>query len=208
MNIISFDGLNRSGKGTQISLLRKGLEKKYNVGVIRGDGSREGMGNNDYHDLISEWWVNWQKNQHKSSSDWDDAYKRLSYENDVYINGLSSDTVVLMDRCYLSRWFTVRQYNDDLPLSKVHDESLIIPNLYIILNPSKQSLMKRCSMDNSPKKYFRQGIIENWYSLWEDVVKEAEIFLGEKLHLLPGEDLNETRVSIENIVGELLNGHP
>jgi len=205
MTIISFDGLNRSGKGTQIFLLNQKLNKDYPIEIIRGDGSREGIGNPKYYDPPSEWWVDWQRNKEKSIGDWNQAYLKLKYENLNRISELPPETIFLMDRCYISRWFTVRQSHPDTILSEVYSKAEIIPHLYIILNPSKKTLLERCDLDDSEKRTFRKGVIENHYPLWGDVIRDAKKYLGDEMDILPSEDLFKTEREIENIVSHLIH---
>ena len=205
--VISFDGLNRSGKGTQIKLLRDYLENRnILVEVLRGDGSRPGIGSRDFYDPLSNWWVNWQDNSNKTVNDWNIAYHVLSEENDRRYREFSIEDqrrTILMDRSYISRYFMLKQQGLRISLEEVADGTNIIPSLYFILEVPRETLLERVSEDNIGKTEFRREVIRRWYDLWSSVVYDAREYLKEKLNFIDGLQSPQTiHESIINKIGE------
>ena len=171
VKVISFDGLNRSGKGTQLELLKQFLKnEKKPVQVVRGDGSREGINNINYSDPQSAWWVRWQTKKDKTSNDWDNAYTVLSKEIEDEFHRFNypeqnKNSFFLMDRCYISRWFVQRQRDKTVQFEKIVEDNQIFPNKYFILDVPKEILLSRQSYDNPKKAKFRQGIVNKWFDL-------------------------------------------
>lgn len=185
IEIISFDGLNRSGKGTQLNLTKKYLENRIqNVRVVRGDGSREGIGNPQYFDPPSIWWKKWQNNKEKTTVDWDNAYSVLNKENEEELKKFShffDNGFFLMDRCYISRWFVERQRDKNTKIEDIIKNTQIIPDKYFILDAPKEELLSRQNDDNPNKAQFRREIIEQWYDLWQDTINRAQEKLKDKI---------------------------
>lgn len=185
INVISFDGLNRSGKGTQLNLTRKYLENSMqNVIVVRGDGSREGIDNPEYYDPPSMWWKRWQSNKKKSIQDWDNAYLVLNKEVEDELANFRHkfDTgFFLMDRCYISRWFVERQRDKKTQFEDVVARTQVFPTKYFILDAPKEVLLSRQSDDNPKKAKFRKKIIEQWYDLWQDTINRAQDKIGDSM---------------------------
>lgn len=184
VKILSFDGLNRSGKGTQLSLTKKRLEDlTQNIIVVRGDGSREGIGNTDYYDPLSIWWRRWQSNKDKTPNDWDNAYIVLNKEVEDVLDRFSriGGGFFLMDRCYISRWFVERQRDKNVPFEDIIEKTYVFPDTYFVLNAPKDVLLSRQSDDNPKKAMFRRQIVEQWYDLWEDTIKRAQEKLGDNM---------------------------
>jgi len=201
IKIISFEGLNRSGKGTQLNLARKFLENNIqNVIVVRGDGSREGIGNHKYFDPQSVWWRKWQSNKNKTVQDWDNAYLVLNkeIENELkkfrhkYDNGF-----FLMDRCYISRWFVERQRNKNTSFDDIINRTKIFPNKYFVLDAPKEILLSRQSDDNPKKAQFRRHVVEQWYDLWQDTLYRVQERLGNSIIRL---DATLSKYEINQIV--------
>ncbi len=188
--IISFDGLNRSGKGTQIKLLRDYLDSRnILVEVLRGDGSRPGIDSRDFYDPHSNWWINWQAKCNKTVNDWNIAYHILSEENDRRYKEFSIENqkrTLLMDRSYISRYFMLKQQGIKISLEEVVDGIYIIPEHYFVLEVSKETLLERASEDNLDKTEFRRDVIRKWYDLWTEVVYDAQEFLKRRLIIING----------------------
>ena len=205
--IVSFDGLNRAGKGTQLKLLRRHLEDlMYDVIIVRGDGSREGVNNSKYFDPPSVWWRKWQENKEKTIQDWDDAYlvlnKEVEDELETFRHKCCSG-FFLMDRCYISRWFVERQRNKSTSLEDVISRTQVFPNIYIILDVPKKILLSRQNDDNPKKTEFRRQIVEQFYDLWQDTTNKVEDKLGNSVIRLDGTqdkyDINEKVIKSINI---------
>lgn len=205
INVFSFDGLNRSGKGTQLSLTRKHLKDNLeNVIIIRGDGSREGINNFEYFDPISHWWQRWQKNKNKINQDWDNAYLVLNkeIEDELYNFRQRYDNgFFLMDRCYISRWFVERQRDKNTPFNDIINRTQVFPNTYFVLDAPKEILLSRQSDDNPKKAQFRKQIIEQWYDLWQDTLDRVQDRLGSSMIRLDAtqDKYNINKKVLENI---------
>lgn len=185
IKIISFDGLSRSGKGTQLKLLRRYFENiSVPVQIVRGDGSRKGEGNIDYHDPRSTWWIKWQNIKQKTSEDWNRAYTVLSKEvEDEFVNfsDKHDSGFFLMDRSYVSRWFVKRQRDVNTPFEDVSGINHTFPHKYFILDAPKEVLLSRRSDDDPAKAQFRREIVERWYDLWQDTMEKVENKLGDHM---------------------------
>jgi len=172
--IISFDGLNRAGKGTQINLLREHFESKSCfVEVLRGDGSRPGQESSSFYDPVSSLWQQWQKIREKSLTDWTYAANVLAHENYsrcVEISAKAKERnqkgVILLDRSHLSRWYMLRKEDPTMPFKSCLKENTIHPNVYFILDVPKEILLSRNYDDNPAKAEFRRRIVLTSYDLW------------------------------------------
>lgn len=190
IHIISIDGLNRSGKGTQLRLLKEHyIRCGVPVQVVRGDGSREGVGGPYSHDPMNAWWRQWQRKPVKTAADWNRAYAVLTRESAWELQWFSREHDVgyfLMDRCYLSRWFTERQRNPRTPLPGAPARHRIVPHLSFVLDVPKAVLLTRRSSDNPRKASFRRAIVERWYDLWVETMAIASGILGDALVRIDG----------------------
>lgn len=199
--IISFEGLNRSGKRTQIYLLRNYFKSaNHPVEVLRGDGSRPGIDSSGFYDPQSKWWKDWQCNQNKSSDDWNLAYEVLSSENNSRLNDFFQDNpegTIIMDRSYISRYFMLMQQGVNISLEDVARDTQVIPDLYFFLEVPKEILLERVSDDNPSKTEFRREIVKKWYNLWDEVVGTAQEFLKDAFERIDGTQSPE---SIHNYV--------
>jgi|GEM_PF-2903483 len=183
--IVSFDGLNRSGKGTQLKLLRKYFEgKNIPVQIVRGDGSRKGEGRTDYFDPESNWWKNWQNIKNKSPRNWDEAYHILSREIEqefVFFSKQNRYGLFLMDRSHISRWFMERQRNQNTSFESAFRKNCLFPDIYFVLDAPQNILLSRKSDDDPGKARFRQDIVKKWYELWKDTMKKAKRKIGNSM---------------------------
>lgn len=188
--IVSFEGLNRSGKGTQIKMLRNNLETVCQpVEVLRGDGSRPGIGSRSFYDPKSQWWMDWQDHKDKKGSDWNLAYQVLTEENNLRCGEFYSENpngVILMDRSYISRYFMLRQQGVETSLEVVAKDTKLRPETHFVLEVPKSVLLERVSDDHTDKNGFRREIILKWYCLWTNVVNEAHEFLKDNLKRIDG----------------------
>ncbi len=208
--IISFDGLNRSGKGTQISLLNDFFTSlDYDVYVIRGDGSRPGKESPDFHDPASTAWQNWQKRQNKTLYDWSLAADVLKSENcnlcsklnDEY-NNSDKKGIVLMDRSHISRWYMLSKSSDEIPFENTYSENLVVPDIYFILDADKETLIERASNDLSDKNTFRKNIIKTSYDDWKTTIDKLRDYDINHFYL----DANKDKDEIHNdILNKIIN---
>lgn len=203
---IGFDGLHRSGKGTQIKLLSDYLlNQEIPHRVVRGDGTRAGNGSRVY-DPPSEWWgKNLSFFRRKSNSLEEDIekmhlkYQRLNREAKLIrdytipkevLRTNSELGVMIMDRTFLSRYFTMKQYLPDISLKSALDVKnpktgkkveVIIPNLTFVLEGNKETLLQRATKSDesgSEKFKFKIKIINHYYDLFNSVIGEMKYEKG------------------------------
>jgi len=188
--IISLEGLNRSGKGTQISLLKELLESHHlPVEVLRGDGSRPGNNSFGFYDPESDWWKEWQAKKNKSPEDWNSAYELLNAENDSRKSSFLDENIegyIIMDRSYISRYFMLRQQGINASLNEIASSAAVVPEAHFYLNVPKNTLLERVSDDNPTKTEFRREIVIRWYDLWSEVIKTAKDFLKDAFKIVDG----------------------
>lgn len=200
IKVVGFEGLHRSGKGTQIALLSAYLSViRLPFAVIRGDGTRRGLGNEPY-DPESSWWQdNYSYFFQKEESLEDQIqrrnllYQRLCREAGYYSNRKlpqmvkpfdSDRAFLLMDRTFLSRLFAMRQILPKISL----DEALtsvnpknnkkiqpVIPQVTFMLHVPEETLITRCdqSTDQPDKMEFRRNNLFKYSGLYEQVVNEV-----------------------------------
>ena len=183
--IISFDGLNRAGKNTQISLLNNYLcDNGYRVAVMRGDGSRKGNGSSD--DPVSTWWQDLQKRLYLKDEQgnydqivWREAAKRLNEEILDELDAGNSD-YILLDRSLISRVFveqshdTTKCLQDIIRSISTNEGRVVVPDIGFILHVPQTVLLKRnlTSYDCPEKRDFRKDIILGYYDAFENITKQ------------------------------------
>lgn len=188
--IISFDGLHRSGKGIQIGLLCDHLKRRNILyEILRGDISRPGVGSETCYDPVSSWWQEWIIKKNKKIDDWNMAYERLVLENECRcyeFSKINPTGVVVIDRSYLSRWFTSRRFLRETSFEEVFNSTTLHPHQYNILEVPKDTLLSRCNEDKGGNKEFRNQIIKNYYDLWEETIDMAKNKLGKQITMIDG----------------------
>jgi thymidylate kinase len=172
--IIAFDGNHRSGKGTQIHILESELRKNgLHPHILRGDGSRPGMGESDC-DPKSEWWQNFKtyvKRFENEYDAWRIGARKLLAEAAVRRISLISDpeAVILFDRSHLSRTQmalkegiepTFKNMYSGINESILEEDTIcsLRPNSTIYLDTPIDILTKRLDI-NDPKYEFRRNNI-------------------------------------------------
>lgn len=193
---IAFEGINRVGKGTQIEKLKDALN---DTGIsfleLRGDGTREGLGEKE-GDPFDEWW---QENSKKlraqgTTEEWNRAAYKLALElcnwkKVVYELGKE---IILLDRSLISRAsfiidrestpFTLLEIKDlypEQPEQKLDLED-ILPDLIIELVAPREVLLSRLD-PNDPKYDFRSRIIESNYANFLRAKKLLPNSIGERI---------------------------
>jgi len=182
---IGFEGPNRVGKGTQISLL---AERLYQLGipyiVVRGDGSRPNKGKHP-GDPWSPWWAgmnfllrrkggnpnHWRRASIKLVQELikarDNKLPRLVWESKSDVG------VLLVDRSIISRTVFEMEFssrNDkNLELYPSHNIDIckIAPDVIFNIMAPKDVLLARISKED-PKSEFRRDLIERkhvWFQL-------------------------------------------
>lgn len=103
--IIGFDGIHRSGKGTQIAKLESDLEQSNRQSItVRGDGTRDGTGESpgDPYDPRWQEWSTYLRSEASTHDDWHaSAYEIIHELHDHAISG--DHHLVLADRSLVSR---------------------------------------------------------------------------------------------------------
>lgn len=207
--IVSFDGLNRAGKGTQITLLREHLGSgDHLVEVLRGDGSRPGKNTFNVYDPYSKFWQQWQQKPNKSLEEWTYAAEVLAHENYLRCVELASEAseagqqgVVLLDRSHLSRWYMKRKENITAPFESCFPEPVVTPDIYFILDVPKDVLLKRNSDDDPAKAEFRRKNVLAGYDLWVSTLNSIPRHIP--IHRLDGsqtkQDIHE---EVKQVIGK------
>jgi thymidylate kinase len=190
---IGFDGLNKSGKGTQIDLFKQYLDSKsVPCEIVRGDGTRAGKGLHKY-DTPSRWWIEQREELTKLTSEnyqnnlnlcFQRLYREIEIKKYCLEKKLNKETdygVLIFDRTVLSHFFTMRQYNNKISF----EESLFcynpknkkiilpkIPEINFILSANKDILMSRLEKSSIKiKKDFSLNYVSKYFDLFEESVQ-------------------------------------
>lgn len=104
--VVGFDGLHRSGKGTQAELLARALDEQHTRSVIlRGDGTREGAGQSPGDPYSKEW----QERNHRLKTvdrtveGWNQSAYILARELHDRIQNAGQEEAIIVDRTLISR---------------------------------------------------------------------------------------------------------
>lgn len=173
--IISFEGLHRSGKGTQISLLEKHLD---NTHIMRGDGSRKGDGKSN--DPYSPWWQQRQQllrdTKDYDSEPWKEANDKLNQEMHKAYTSQEKD-YLLLDRSVITK-YTLKPEEESLYYMNERGEKtpIIKPDISFILHVPREELLRRNEMAaDHPEKYeFRKRNIKKNYEAFEKMTYKLE----------------------------------
>lgn len=104
--VIGFDGLHRAGKGTQAELLAQRLKRVGESSVVmRGDGTRDGLGLTDGDPVSTVWQERSRrlKMTDRTVESWSEASYLLVQELHARINSDAPPNYILVDRTILSR---------------------------------------------------------------------------------------------------------
>jgi len=187
IDTVAFEGLHRSGKGTQIEIIKQRLDE---LGVpsivIRGAGSRENKGE-DVGDKYSEWWESHLKKIKgpvSTKEDWIEGARRLARETLVFRDRILPQyaqemgvnrAVLLIDRTILSHLAIIDDKTKDaLNIDEEHvygkrdernrilpETREIFPDVIFYLKAKPEVLLSRLD-PNDPKFEFRKkNILEN-----------------------------------------------
>jgi thymidylate kinase len=188
---LGFDGLNSAGKSTQIALFTEYLDERgISYAIARGDGIRWGRGLKPY-DPPSAWWKDNASSLIDKSSDpvgkLNTQYQRLCREALVFRRRLARKAkgnrgILLFDRSFVSRCFTLRQYLPAVALSQTlhaemsegHRVQPIIPDMTFVLQLGLPELLRRAALKDGVSDRYRL-VQQNLghYNLWQDVVGEC-----------------------------------
>lgn len=223
--IVGFDGLHRSGKGSQIQLLKEHIELEGDlVHILRGDGSRLGEGTES--DPHSKWWQDYQSNLKQTDNEgnlietyWDTAANKLNHELFTFVYFQFPDILetqnkemgyVLLDRTLISRYFVKKRTKDETTLEsllKFKFEDLdtcntVVPTYSFILHAPKTVLLQRNEkISDHPQKYlFRKKNIDEYYNHFEEITRNIHTDLFSIYHL----DATENPIDIHNKIYNLI----
>jgi len=210
--IFAIDGLNRSGKGTQLDLLQKYLQEERRIPtyIFRGQGRKTGVDEDVHYDVNLKddqgisYWEKFKymlkltkKEQHKKRL-WDKAAEELESEF-LYFkqnilpaqiknnkdNGLESKlAIVLLDRSLISRFNVRLQSSSSANLKQVYNKCKILPDNYFLFDVEKDTLLKRLEGDTSKKKDFRQQMLTQNYHYWQQTIPIAQDFFRNNLTVI------------------------
>lgn len=177
ISIVGFDGNHRVGKGTQIDLLSMALaDKGIRSLILRGDGSRPGLGNSE-GDPHSQWWQNFKEYAKEFDNEYDAwriGARRLLGEAAAKIASIDDNmtTVVLFDRSRISR--TQMTLKEGLPTNfetmyrndgndKYEDARLktLAPDLTVYMHAPTSILLGRLSPQDPKYEFRRRNIINS-----------------------------------------------
>jgi thymidylate kinase len=174
------------------------IEKSIPTYILRGDGTRKGIGKEVY-DPTSKWWQEHyayflelnrdiQELHRKSNM----IYERTTREINYYrgsvlpkmINSIGAEKgVILLDRTLISHIFVLRQLYPGIKIEdslKVYDSRTkkeltpAIPDVTFYLRAPKPELIRRLNknQDYPEKGNIRKDSIEKYFSLFEEVIEE------------------------------------
>ncbi len=172
--IIAFDGNHRSGKGTQLAHFSRLLAQKgYDPLVLRGDGTRTGLGQ-ERGDPVSLWWQQFKQfeSAHPNPYEaWRIGARTLLAEAAIWYGNMPQNGVILFDRSVVSRaQMTLKEgmrvdaekmygLSSDTLLSPEQLE-LLAPDVTFFLSAPTDRLIARLETDD-PKYAFRRRNILN-----------------------------------------------
>lgn len=173
--IIAFDGNHRTGKGTQIDIINAALRADgYTTTVLRGDGSRPGIGVEE-SDPLSEYWINFKQYAESVENPfeaWREGSRRLLGEAATTMQSLETSHVILFDRSTISRTqMTLKEgldptfwnlYNN-LGLEGLTDEDIIHlrPDLLLYLTAEPSVMLDRLDQSDPKYAFRRDNIIKS-----------------------------------------------
>lgn len=225
---VAFEGLNRSGKGTQIALAQKHLvESGIPTISLRGDGSREGLGIYET-DPLNTWWQEFRDKTKKCTSEherfqlWNEAADILA---DEYIHwkecifpqrleqANSKVGIILLDRSLISRLMTYVDANGKISLNELYNgESLsspitwmrMCPDTIILLEVGQSELLKRLS-PTDPKFCFRMRLISEKFNLFCKIMENLPQEIAEITTILDGEqEIGAVEQNVRQIVASVI----
>ena len=223
--------MHRSGKGTQIELLKNKLTE---AGIpcisIKGEGYRSGSGSTE-SDPKSDFWERMSKHLEKKDSDfglWEEASQRLAREMLVWRKRILSRKidealapfgVMLIDRSLISKanLRTLQQpqsqekifSGEELypTLSRQHKKitvDMVLPDMIIDLVAPKEALLARLDVSD-PYYDFRKANIESKYDMYMDAKEHLPQEIRDRIVTLDSSvDQDELYEAILKVIREKL----
>ena len=200
---IGFDGPSRSGKGTQIELLRHKLTSlSIPFFVVRGDGTKQ-------HNHNDPWWNKMNNRLHSpevTNQDWHVAAYRLAQElvhiRDTVLPQMAATlgapcAFLLVDRTLLSRTMIPREENPEDVISRLYPESarqegleitpqMVSPDIIFHISATKEVLLARLDKDD-PKYEFRKEMIMKRTEWYKDAAKFLPPEIQSRIVIIDGE---------------------
>lgn len=193
---IGFEGPNRVGKSTQSELLKTHLESfGIPVVIVRGDGSRSGLGTNE-GDPKSKAWQEIDENLRVVGRDlegWNKSSYRIARELIVWRDRILpkiakeagvGDAVLLIDRTLLARTLVPRElgapeilYNEDMkPVNPISGRKKgntitaqdVAPDIIVEFVAPKETLLARLEDGQDEKSQLRRRLLEDRYDWYLD----------------------------------------
>ena len=195
VHTFGFEGAHRSGKGTQIELLRSKIESLGIPCIVVRGGGRRGNSGEQPGDPYSEWWAEKLpvlRGEGAKKEDWFDGSKRLARELVVFRDRIlpryaaekgSSRAVLLIDRSILSHMAmsdldlidadnieAVYGTRDDngRKLPKTRE---VFPDLIFYLKAEKDALLARLDARDPLFDFKKKNITETTAAFDESVLK-------------------------------------
>lgn len=223
IRLFLLDGLNNTGKTTQLNLLRSRLAAAGITGAVRkGDGSRKGLGLQDY-DPESSWWKQHRLEATSAGTDGERAkllatiasrkllielveFKHNEFPEILALNGANRG-VILLDRGHVSRLFVSRRFDRSVALDEAigitdsPELSESYPDKINILHATKEALLLRTVYrdDGMDKKQFNDDLITKYYDDFQDTIYNLPQPLKEITSIL------DASQSIEDVNAQLLH---
>lgn len=217
--VVGFDGLHRVGKGTQASKLLEYVENKGGTGVIvRGDGTREGLGLVEGDPHSPEWQERSArlKSFDRTVASWNLASYVLAKELYSIVSIAEAPDVVIVDRSVLSRaTFLVHrgvvEVNSELTLEDLYPDSMngefpiemVVPDVIFDMQVrSPDVLLGRLDKDD-PKYDFRAENIRGGFMAARGAAEYLPESIRKKVEFI---DAGHDPEAIHNYIISLL-GH-
>lgn len=199
--VVAFDGLHRSGKGTQAKLLHEANEEAgVRSRIVRGDGTREGLGLVEGDPYSKEWQElsrQMKSGDKNSVEDWNHSSLKLMKELQDLMRENQED-MIIVDRSILSRVaFLLHRgvigdsdevtiddmYPGNLELddsARVNLESTLPDVVFNLQSSSVEKLLKRLDAGD-PKYEFRARNIKGGFDAAKKSVDILPVNLREKV---------------------------
>lgn len=199
--IIGFDGIHRSGKGTQIGRLETGFsENDITSLTVRGDGSRDGKGDTP-GDPHSEYWQersSYLRTKDATPDDWHASAYEIAHE--LHDRATSDQhEVILADRSLISRaalmlygganpgrrgfdleeLFPIR---DRVPRHRRIDLRQVLPDILFHLEPNDPEVVMSRLDPNDPKYEFRARNIQITFKDFRRAAKVLPPEVRDRVH--------------------------
>jgi len=228
IRVFLIDGLNNTGKTTQLNLLRPRLA---NLGIYaavkKGDGSRKGLGLHDY-DPLSTWWQRHRQEALSAGTEGDRAkrlaaiasqkllselvdFKNHDFPEILSLQGLKRG-VILLDRGHVSRLFVSRRFDPSITFAQAigiaenPDLAESLPDSVNILHASREVLLSRTEYrdDDTKKKHFNDDVISKYYDDFEATIYDLPPELAQKTTVVDAtQTIEEVNRMVINSIQEM-----